>query len=216
MGIETTLHDLRIAIQKGDHVASEILTNQLLEAGMPAIRILNEGLVPGMEEVGVRFKAGVIFLPQVLVSARAMKKSMTVLEPLLARSEYRARGKIMLGTVKGDVHDIGKNLVGIMLRGAGYDVVDIGVGCSAELFVERYREHCPDIVGLSALLTTTMVYMKSVVEAFATQGIAVPIIIGGAPVNDRYAQEIGAAGYAPNASDAVTLVQKLLTQRTSG
>lgn len=214
MGIETTLENLSMAIQKGDHIASEILTNQLLETGVPALRVLNEGLMPGMEVVGARFKRGEIFLPEVLVSARAMKVSMAILEPLLVGSEYRTKGKILLGTVKGDVHDIGKNLVGIMLRGAGYDVVDIGVSCSAEMFVERYREHCPDIVGLSALLTTTMAYMKSVVEAFAAQGIAVPIIIGGAPVNDRYAQEIGAAGYAPNASDAVTLVQRLLTRST--
>jgi 5-methyltetrahydrofolate--homocysteine methyltransferase len=214
MGIETTLQDLSVAIQKGDHFASPILTNQLLEAGVPATRILTEGLMPGMEDVGIRFKTGVIFLPQVLVSARAMKTSMSLLEPLLARSAYRAKGTILLGTVKGDVHDIGKNLVGVMLRGAGYDVVDIGVGCSAETFVKRYYEHRPDIVGLSALLTTTMVYMKLVLEAFAAQGIEVPIIVGGAPVNARYAQEIGAAGYAPNASDAVTLVQQLLTRHT--
>jgi 5-methyltetrahydrofolate--homocysteine methyltransferase len=166
-----------------------------------------------MEVVGMRFKRGELFLPEVLVSARAMKVSMAMLEPLLARSEYKTKGTILLGTVKGDVHDIGKNLVGIMLRGAGYAVIDIGVGCDAERFVEQYRLHRPDIVGLSALLTTTMVYMKTVVEAFASQGLHVPIIVGGAPVTPRFAEDIGAAGYAPNAADAVTLVEKLVTRQ---
>jgi 5-methyltetrahydrofolate--homocysteine methyltransferase len=208
--IETALSELNAAIQKGDHVSSQVLTNQLLEAGVPALRVLHEGLMPGMEAVGMRFKRGELFLPEVLVSARAMKVSMAILEPLLSRSEYKSKGKVLLGTVKGDVHDIGKNLVGIMLRGAGYEVMDIGVGCDAERFVEQYHLHHPDIVGLSALLTTTMVYMKTVVEAFATQGLCVPIIVGGAPVTPRFAEEIGAAGYAPNAADAVALVENLL------
>lgn len=214
MGIETTLHDLSVAIQKGDHMASQVLTNQLLEAAVPALQILNEGLMPGMEVVGVRFKRGEIFLPEVLVSARAMKVCMAILEPLLARSEYRTKGKILLGTVKGDVHDIGKNLVGIMLRGAGYEVIDIGVGCAAERFVEQYCLHQPDVVGLSALLTTTMVYMRTVVEAFAAQGLHVPIIVGGAPVTQQFARDIGAAGYAPNATDAVALVKDLVTEKS--
>ncbi len=211
--IETALYELTAAIQNGDHVSSQALTNQLLEAGVPALRVLNEGLMPGMEVVGMRFTRGELFLPEVLVSARAMKVSMAILEPLLSRSEYKSKGKVLLGTVKGDVHDIGKNLVGIMLRGAGYEVIDIGIGCDAERFVEQYHLHHPDIVGLSALLTTTMFYMKTVVEAFVTQGLCVPIIVGGAPVTPRFAAEIGAAGYAPNAADAVALVDSILTGR---
>ncbi len=191
-------------------MVSEKVTRELLDLKVEPSKILNDGLIPGMEHVGVEFRAGRMFLPQVLVAARAMKTSMALLEPLLAAGSYKAKGKILIGTVKGDMHDIGKNLVSIMLRGAGYEVVDIGVGCSADRFREAFLQHRPDIIGLSALLTTTMVSMKGVIDLFAQNGLKVPIIIGGAPISAKFAQEIGAAGYARNATDAVDLVRSLM------
>lgn len=204
------LGELSNAIIAGNHIAAEELTKYFVGNGTDPLAVLNEGLMPGMEVVGRRFKDGLIFLPNVLVAARAMKTSMTVLEPLLAKGSYRSKGKIVLGTVKGDVHDIGKNLVAIMLRGAGYEVIDIGVGCSADQFIEAVEKHKPDVVGLSALLTTTMLYMGTVIEKLSDRGVNVPVIVGGAPVNSAFADKIHAAGYARNASEAVVLVGSLL------
>jgi 5-methyltetrahydrofolate--homocysteine methyltransferase len=212
MGIKEHLDLLAKAIIDGQHHAAETLTAELLKENVSPKQILDEGLMTGMGVVGTRFKEGRIFLPQVLVSARAMKTAMGYLEPLLEATSYKSSGKILLGTVKGDVHDIGKNLVGIMLRGAGYQVVDLGVGCSAEQLVQQHELHKPDIVGLSALLTTTMVYMKTVVDAFLTNGITTPIIVGGAPVTSRFADEIGAAAYARNATETVDLVRSMLNE----
>ncbi|MBI4428576.1 MAG: corrinoid protein [Ignavibacteriales bacterium] len=204
------LQQLSEALIQGKHLLTEEITQELIGDGMDPKTVIDLGLMTGMQVVGKNFKDGVIFLPQVLVSARAMKTSMVVLEPLLVRSSYRAKGKILLGTVKGDVHDIGKNLVAIMLRGAGYDVVDIGVGRSAEEFIQTCEQYKPDIIGLSALLTTTMLYMKVVIDSLSARDIRVPVIVGGAPVTHRFAGEIGAAGYARNAAEAVELVKSIL------
>ena len=214
MGITHHMDSLIAAVLAGKHVVAEAETRQLLESGAEPKDILDRGLMTAMTTVGLRFKEGRIFVPQVLVSARAMKVAMNLLEPLLASSPHKARGKVMLGTVKGDIHDIGKNLVGIMLRGAGYEVIDIGTGCTAEDFVAQHELHKPDVVGISALLTTTMLYMKTVVEEFVANGITTPIIVGGAPITSRFADEIGAAAYARNATDAVELVQSLIEPPT--
>ena len=165
-----------------------------------------------MNIVGGKFKKNEMYLPEVLVVARAMKFSMDVLKPHLAAARVKSRGKILLGTVKGDMHDIGKNLVGIMLQGAGFDVVDVGTDISMEKFVETVEREQPDVLGLSALLTTTMVYMKRVIEALEQRQLRgkVKVIVGGAPITQRYADEIKADGYARDASSAVDLVRSLL------
>jgi len=173
-------------------------------------KILDQGLIAGMEVVGVRFKNCEIYVPEVLVSARAMHAGMDILEPLLAQSGVKARGTFVLGTVKGDLHDIGKNLVGMMLKGAGWKVVDLGVDIDADKFVESALAEDADVVGLSALLTTTMVNMKSVIELAKTKDCKARFVVGGAPLTKNYADEIGADGYAPDAATAVEIIQSLV------
>ena len=173
-------------------------------------KILDQGLIAGMEVVGVRFKNCEIYVPEVLVSARAMHAGMEILEPLLAQSGVKARGTFVLGTVKGDLHDIGKNLVGMMLKGAGWKVVDLGVDIDADKFVETALSEEADVVGLSALLTTTMVNMKGVIELAKTKDCKAKFVVGGAPLTKSYADEIGADGYAPDAATAVEVVQGLV------
>ena len=213
MELEKGLSELSQAIIGGKHVDSEKITSELLMDEIDAKEILERGLLPGMAVVGQRFRDGEIYLPQVLVSARAMKVAMKLLEPLLAKSNMKSRGKILLGTVKGDVHDIGKNIVGIMLQGAGYNVVDAGIDCDAHKIFVACEEQKPDIIGLSAMLTTTMVYMKTVTDYLHGKGVTAPIIIGGAPTSQKYAEGIGADGYAHNAADAVELVKRILDDR---
>jgi len=205
-----SLQQLSHCIIDGKHIESEQITRQLLDAGNTPMTILDEGLLPGMGVVGQRFRDGEMFLPQVLVSARAMKTAMKLLEPLLAARHVEPKGKILLGTVKGDVHDIGKNLVSVMLQGNGYSIIDIGTQNHVEKYLVAYEQHHPDVVGLSALLTTTMMYMRTVIETFQQKNIPVPIIVGGAPVTQRFADEIGAGGYAKNAVEAVELVNRIL------
>lgn len=183
---------------------------ELLDENVTPQVILDEALMKGMAVVGEKFRNNEMFVPQVLVSARAMKLVMTILEPYFTASSISKKGKIIIGTVKGDIHDIGKNLVSIMLQGAGYDVVDLGTGCTAEKFYDEYEKNEANVVGMSALLTTTMVYMKTVIDYFKDKKAEVPLIIGGAPINQKYADEIGADGYAKNAYDAVILVDKIL------
>lgn len=204
------LFQLSEAVINGKHLDSESITKSLLDENINPKEILDYGLLPGMSEVGIRFREKKYFLPQVLVSARAMKSSMVLLEPLLAKGDVQLKGKIMLGTVKGDVHDIGKNIVSMMLQGAGYKVIDIGIGCTAEQFLNSYHIDKPDIIGLSALLTTTMVYMKTIIDLFKENNISVPVIIGGAPVSKKFADEIGAAGFAKDAYDTVKLVDLII------
>lgn len=171
--------------------------------------ILDEGLISGMEVVGVRFKNSEIYVPEVLVSARAMSAGMDILEPLLAKSGAKAKGVFIVGTVKGDLHDIGKNLVAMMLKGAGWKVVDMGVDVDAEKYVQTAIDESADVVGLSALLTTTMVNMKQVIEIAKNKDCKSKIVVGGAPLTQNYANEIGADGYAPDAATAVEVVQSL-------
>jgi 5-methyltetrahydrofolate--homocysteine methyltransferase len=172
--------------------------------------ILEKGLLAGLARVGAKFKVGELFIPDVLIAAKAIHESMGILKPLMTQGEMQYRGRVILGTVQGDLHDIGKNLVGIMLEGAGMEVIDIGINVPTGNFIASAIENKPDIVGLSALLTTTMAEMKTVVEAFKSEGLKIPIIVGGAPITQEFANEIGADAYGENAGDAVEKVAKLL------
>ena len=188
---------------KSDNVAK--LINQAISEGVQTKEILDNGLIAGMDVIGARFKNCEIFLPEVLVAARAMKVGMEILKPMLAQSGSSYLGKVLIGTVQGDIHDIGKNIVAIMLEGAGFEVVDLGVGISPTQYAQQIIEHNPQIVGLSALLTTTMIGMKNVIETLKEQSVRdkVKVIVGGAPLTDKFANEIGADGYAPDAPSAV-------------
>ena len=210
MGIDQKLNKLADFVIAGKYLDASKITRELLDNNVDPRSILDQGLMKGMDVVGQRFRDQQMFVPQVLVSARAMKKSLNLLEPLLVNDSSNKRGKVVIGTVKGDVHDIGKNLVTLMLQGAGFEVIDLGTGCDAKQFIDAYYEHKPDVIGLSALLTTTMTYMNEVVCKFKEKGLGVPIIIGGAPLNQKYADSIGAAGYARNAYEAVRLVDKII------
>lgn len=188
------------------------LTQAALDKGIEIEKILNEGLIAGMMEVGERFKRGEIYLPEVLFAARAMKAGMEVLEPLLLSAGAQPIGKIILGTVKGDVHDVGKNLVGIMLKGAGFEVIDLGVDIAPEKFIDAAKEQGARLIGMSALLGTTIPVMKSTIEALEAAGLKGQIrtMIGGAIVSQSYADKIGADGYAPDAASAVDKAKELL------
>jgi 5-methyltetrahydrofolate--homocysteine methyltransferase len=207
---EELLRDLAQALIEGDKDRCEDLTHELLSGGLSGKEILDRGLVPGMDVVGERFRDNLIYLPEVLVSARAMKASLSILEPFLSAAEASGRGTCVLGTVKGDIHDIGKNIVGIMLRGAGFRVVDLGVNTPADKFLEAAEKEKADLVGMSALLTTTMGYMKVVVEEIKSNGLGVKTLVGGAPLSQSFADEIGADGYAKNAVEAVQRAKALL------
>jgi corrinoid protein of di/trimethylamine methyltransferase len=204
--------ELADAILRGDNIKSKEVTQDLVDKKIPAGDILSEGLIAGMSVVGVKFKANEMYIPEVLIAARAMHAAMDILKPLLAETGAASKGIAIIGTVQGDLHDIGKNLVSMMLEGAGFSVIDVGVDISAEKFVEAAKENKAQIVGLSALLTTTMPSMKEVIEALrkdpATKNVKV--IIGGAPVTQEYADSIGADGYAADASSAVDISEELL------
>ena len=188
------------------------LVQQGLDQGMDPHEILQGGLIAGMDEVGKDFKADVLYMPEVLIAARAMHAGMDVLRPLLAESDVAGAGKYLIGTVEGDLHDIGKNLVRMMLEGAGFETVDLGKDVKAETFVAAVREHQPSILGLSALLTTTMPAMKTTIEALEESGLrdSVKIMVGGAPVTAAFAEEIGADAYAPDAATAVDVARNLV------
>jgi corrinoid protein of di/trimethylamine methyltransferase len=188
------------------------LTNEALELGMDPLTILFDSLIPSLEEVGRLFEEGEYFVPEMLVAARAMAGAMNILKPLIAESGAKPIGTFVMGTVKGDIHDIGKNLCNIMLEGAGFDVYDLGVNVPPEKFVEAIQEHQPDAVGFSAFLTTTMPMFKPNIEAIKEAGFRdkVKIFVGGAPVTQEYADTVGADGYAPDASSLVRLVKKQL------
>lgn len=200
------------ALIRGDRDVVRELVEKTIARGLSAEEVLNRSLRPGMEEVGIRFKTGAFFIPEVLLAARAMKTGMEVLRPSLVGKEIEPAGKVVLGTVKGDLHDIGKNLVGIMMEGAGFEVIDLGIDIPPERFIEAVREEKPDILGLSALLTTTMLEMKTSIEALEEVGLQskVKIMVGGAPVTQSYADQIGADGYAPDAASAVEKARELL------
>jgi 5-methyltetrahydrofolate--homocysteine methyltransferase len=187
------------------------LVQKALDQGMEPNEVLQGGLITGMDEVGRDFKAGDLFVPEVLIAARAMHAGMNILRPLLSESDAAGAGKYVIGTVKGDLHDIGKNLVKMMLEGAGFETVDLGTDVEPGAFVEAVREHQPVLVGMSALLTTTMVQMRATIEALVEAGVrdSVKIMVGGAPVTEAFAQEVGADAYAPDAATAVDVARGL-------
>ena len=207
-----TLQQLAEKLYDGSREETAALVQQALDEGMGPGEVLTGGLVVGMDAVGRDFKAGELFVPEVLIAARAMHAGMDILKPLLAEADVPTAGKYAVGTVKGDLHDIGKNLVRMMLEGGGFEVIDLGVDVSPQGFVDAVRENQPDIVGMSALLTTTMTNMKGVIEALEEAGLrgSVKIMIGGAPVTDAYAKEIGADGYAADAATAVDVARELM------
>jgi 5-methyltetrahydrofolate--homocysteine methyltransferase len=206
------LQELAQLLEQGQSQKVLAMTQQLIASGVSAQIVLNDGLIAGMASVGEKMRNGDMYLPEVLQSAGAMKASLAILKPYLARDGTASRGKILIGTVKGDMHDIGKNLVTIMLQGAGFDIIDAGLNVEPQKFVSAIAEHRPQIVGLSAMLTTTMLNMKTTIEAIAAAGLRsqIKIIVGGAPVSQKYADEIGADGYSRDAVLAVDKVKQLL------
>lgn len=199
-------------VQKGDSVAVETLVKEAVSKDAPAERIMDDGLVEGMNIVGEKFKNNECFIPEVLVSARAMTVGLSILKPLLAEKNVKPIGKAVIGTIQGDLHDIGKNIVGMLLQGAGFEIIDLGADVQVDRFVESAETENADIVGISALLTTTMVNMKIVIDKLNKAGIRdrVKVIIGGAPVTQAYADKIGADGYATDAATGVDVAKKLL------
>jgi 5-methyltetrahydrofolate--homocysteine methyltransferase len=204
------LKALADAIIKGDQNTAVEITKSALEEGTAAKSVLDDGLIAGMDVVGDRFKRNEIYIPEVLIAARAMKSAMEVLEPELTRAGVEPIGKFLIGTAQGDLHDIGKNLVAMMLKGAGFDVIDLGVDVTPEVFVERAKATGVQLIGMSALLTTTMPAMEKTLKALRDTGISAKIMIGGAPVTQGYADKIGADGYAPDAASAVDVAKSLV------
>ena len=217
----TTLGDEELVAQMHDDLydglADEITagTNILLERGWPADRVLNDALVEGMRIVGIDFRDGILFVPEVLLAANAMKAGMEILRPLLAETGAERMGKVVIGTVKGDIHDIGKNLVAMMLEGAGFEVVDLGINNPVESYLEALEEHRPEILGMSALLTTTMPYMKVVIDTMVEKGIRDDyiVLVGGAPLNEEFGQAVGADAYCRDAAIAAETAQALVLAR---
>jgi 5-methyltetrahydrofolate--homocysteine methyltransferase len=206
------LKALTEAVISGDAKRAREVTEQALASGMDPLELVNQHMVPAMAEVGRRYECNEYFVPELLISARAMKASLELIRPLLTASGRQPMARVAIGTVKGDLHDIGKNLVAAMLEGGGFEVVDLGVNVSPEQFVAAVREKHAQIVAMSALLTTTMPSMKTTIEALRTAGVRhqVKVIIGGAPITQRYADEIGADGFSENAPGAVTLARQCL------
>jgi len=199
-------------VVSGDFNRVAELTKQAIDEGVAPVEIINQGLIKGMNVVGARFKAGDMYVPEVMMAARAMKAGMDLVKPLIAESDLPTAGKVVLGTVAGDLHDIGKNLVGMMMESAGMNVINLGVDISPEKFAEAVREHKPDIVAMSALLTTTMLAMKDTIEVLKEEGLrdSVKVMVGGAPVTSDFATEIGADGWAPDAASAKDLALELV------
>ncbi|GBC96111.1 Methionine synthase [bacterium HR16] len=210
--MQEELKALAQAILEGKRNEAVELTQKLVDAGVTPKQILDEGLIAGMSIAGEKFKNGEYFVPEILVAARAMKASMEILRPLLVATDVQPIGTIVIGTVRGDLHDIGKNLVAMMVEGAGFKVVDLGVDVTADKFIAAAKEHNAQIVGMSALLTTTMTYIPEVIKAFDAEGLRpkVKLIVGGAPVTQEWANQIGADAYAPDAATAVDRCKELL------
>jgi 5-methyltetrahydrofolate--homocysteine methyltransferase len=206
------LQQISESLQRGEHEQVAGLTKQAIDAGLSATEILNDGLMAGMDVVGKRFGAHEIFLPELLIAARAMNAGIDLLKPLFLGGEMPTQGKVVIGTVKGDLHDIGKNLVGIMLKGAGFQVIDVGNDVEAKVFVDAAEAENASVVGLSALLTTTMTGMKEVVDLVKARGLQekIKIIVGGAPLSKAFADEIGADAYGYDAGNAVEIVKELV------
>lgn len=202
------------ALSQGKMDEVKKLTQEALNAGESAETVLKDGLIQAMDRIGVRFKNGEIYIPEVLIAARAMHAGLAVLKPILAKTADTMMGRVIVGTVKGDLHDIGKNLVVMMLEGGGFEVTDLGIDVPMDRFIEAIKKYQAQVVGMSALLTTTMREMKNTIQAIDAAGLrkGVKVIVGGAPVTDRFAKEIGADGYAPDAASAVDVVKALLAK----
>ncbi len=207
--LNTDLTTLSEAIKTGKRKDAKAITEQALAESASPQAILN-ALKTGMDDVGRRFKANEIFVPEVLVAARAMKTSMELLEPVLAASGIHAQFRVVIGTVEGDLHDIGKNLVAMMLKGSGFEVIDLGTNVSAASFADAVKTHNAQLVALSALLTTTMPAMRGTVETLKAAGLAVKVMVGGAPITQCFAEEIGADGFSADAASAVELARSLV------
>jgi len=203
----TTINGLKEEIEEG--------TNILLERNWAPDKVLNDALVEGMRIVGIDFRDGILFVPEVLMAANAMKGGMAILRPLLAETGAEPIGKVVIGTVKGDIHDIGKNLVGMMLEGAGFEVIDLGINNPVEDYVAALEEHKPEILGMSALLTTTMPYMKVVIDTLKEQGMRDDfiVLVGGAPLNEEFGEAVGADAYCRDAAVAVETAKSLISER---
>ena len=208
------LQDIYNGVIDGDNAGVPQKVKAALEAGVEPGKVLNEGMIAAMREVGRRFEEGEFYVPEMLIAARAMQAGLAVLKPHLQQSDIQSAGKVVIGTVKGDLHDIGKNLVGMMLEGAGFEIVDLGTDVAPQKFVEAARAEGADIVAMSALLTTTMTNMKVTIEALNEAGLRseIKVMVGGAPVTEQYARQIGADGYAMDASRAVSLAQSLVAE----
>lgn len=204
-------NSLAQVVIQGDYAGAKSLTQQLIDKGAEPLDIINEGLMAGMNVVGVRFKAGDMFVPEVMMSAKAMSTGIELVKPLIADKDMPSAGKVLIGTVKGDLHDIGKKLVVMMLESAGFEVIDLGVDIDPAGFVKAVREQKPQVIGLSALLTTTMLAMSETIDLLKEEDLrdTVKVIIGGAPISQEFADQIGADGYAPDAAAATELCRKL-------
>jgi 5-methyltetrahydrofolate--homocysteine methyltransferase len=206
------LEDLRKSVIDGDQNTTRDQVHAALAENIPPEKVLTDGLIAAMTEVGRLFENGEFFIPEMLVSARAMKGGLAILRPQLAAANIKEVGKVVIGTVQGDLHDIGKNLIGMMLEGAGFEVIDLGVDVSPEKYVAAVRNHHPDLIGCSALLTTTMPRMKDIIQALQAAGLRdkVKVMVGGAPVTAQYARDIGADFYAPDAASAAQGARQLI------
>jgi len=206
------LNNVSEALQRGDAEKVEELVKQALKENLLPKNILENGLITGMDIIGAKFKKNEVYVPEVLIAARAMHAGMNILRPKLIESGIKNIGTVAIGTVKGDLHDIGKNLVKMMLEGAGFGVIDLGTDVTTDKFIEAVKEHKPNIIGMSALLTTTMVNMADVIKALEAAGLRdkVKIIIGGAPITQNYADQIGADGYSPDAASAVDIAKTFI------
>jgi len=211
------MSELFEAIVNGRAPAAAEAARRALDGGMPALELVQSHMVPAMDEVGRRFECEEYFVPQLLLSARAMKAALALARPLLAAGNAASAGTVAIGTVKGDLHDIGKNIVGAMLEGAGFDVLDLGTDVAPQVFVDAVRDRGATVVGLSALITVTMPAMRATVEALRAAGVRdrVVVMVGGAPVTQRFADEIGADGYSDNAASAVALARRLMAARAA-
>jgi 5-methyltetrahydrofolate--homocysteine methyltransferase len=210
------IDDLRQSVIDGDMNVTQELVQKTLAEKTPPEQILKDGLISAMAEVGRRFECGEFFVPEMLISARAMKSGLALLRPHLVAADVHPVGKVVIGTVQGDLHDIGKNLVGMMLEGAGFEVVDLGADVSIDKYVAAVKDHRPDLVACSALLTTTMPRMENIISSLREAGLRdqVKVMIGGAPVTDKYATDIGADGYAPDAASAASRAKELILAKS--
>jgi 5-methyltetrahydrofolate--homocysteine methyltransferase len=210
--MEALITEIHAAVMEGQSSLVQEKVQAAMTAGIPASTILNDGMISAMAEVGRLFEEGECFVPEMLIAARAMQAGLALLKPALKDADIKSAGKVVIGTVKGDLHDIGKNLVAMMLEGAGFEIIDLGTDVSPEKFVNAVRDNKPDLVAMSALLTTTMPAMIATIKAIQEAGLRsqIKVMIGGAPITEDYARQIGADGFSPDASRAVTLARSLV------